>query len=216
MRASLSRMLTIDEGKVVLAVLIDVGKGHFDILALDVDEGIKGILGKVFPEQVLEPVLGSKTLSVVYDGEASVEESVIAQHALHVFITKAVFLEHRGVGNKGDEGSVLLIGRLVLLVKGLRFAAGKIDPTRLAFPEGLDVELIRESVNGLDSHPIQSDGFLEGLRIVLRPSVNLRRAVEQFLKGNAPAVVAHLHLVTVRLDLDLLAEAHNELVDAVI
>ena len=56
MGAALNGMLTIDERVILLAILVGMGKGYLDVLALQVDDGIEGIAGHAVLQQVFETV----------------------------------------------------------------------------------------------------------------------------------------------------------------
>ena len=51
---ALCGMLSVDEGVVFLAVLVGMGEGYFDVLALQVDDGIEGIVGHAVAQQVFQ------------------------------------------------------------------------------------------------------------------------------------------------------------------
>ena len=216
MRTALRGVLPVDERKIVLPVLVQMGEGHLDVVALEVYDRIEGFLGKVFLQQVLEAFLGTKGLSVVLESKTLVQKRIVADHPLDVLVAEPVLPEHVGIGSEGNAGPVHLGRLLVLAILGHDVAALELDPTSLAIAKSLNVEVVRKRIDRLYAHPIEPDGLLEGLRVVLGSRIDLRGASHQFLQWNAATVVAHDYGLAIAFDLDGLAETHDELVDAVV
>ena len=55
MSATLCRMLTIDKRKVIFPILFHMGKGHFYVVAFNMNNGVKGILGQILIWRSLSP-----------------------------------------------------------------------------------------------------------------------------------------------------------------
>ena len=54
MGAALCGMLSVDKRVILLTILIRVGKGNLDILALQMDDRIEAIVGHAIVQQVFE------------------------------------------------------------------------------------------------------------------------------------------------------------------
>ena len=216
MSSSLSGVLAIYEREVIFPVLLDVGEGHLNVIALNVNDRIERILREVFPEQILESILGSELLSVVTDGQTAIQVGVIPEHAPDVLVAVAKLLKHLGIRSVGDEGAIRFRTLLVFLVDRQGVPAGILNPSRFSFPEGLNVKIGGQRVHRLDSHSIQTDRLLEGLGIVLRSGVYLGRAIKKFFQGNPPTMISNGYGLAIGLHANLLPETHDELVNAII
>ncbi len=96
-------------------------------------------------------------------------------------------------------------------------ALGELERLGFSIAPGLDLEKVGQCVDRLDTDAVETHGFLEGLAVILRTGVDLCGAVEKFAKRNSAAEIAHLDAAfLVDLDLDLLAVAHDVLVDGVV
>ena len=82
-------------------------------------------------------------------------------------------------------------------------------------PDG-DLAVDGEGIDGLDPHAIEPYGLLEGLGVDLTPSVHLARGIDELAQGDTSAVVTHGDQAVGDGDLDLLASAHDVLVDGVV
>ena len=82
--------------------------------------------------------------------------------------------------------------------------------------EGLDFEERGKEIHRLDPDPVESDGFLERFAVVFRSRVDDGGAVLQLAERDPAAVVAHADEAILDLDVDLLAVAHDVLVDGVV
>ena len=118
-----------------------------------------------------------------------------------------------GVNSIERAGALVALRDLVVL---LQLSLLELDALRLPVAKGLRMILEREGVDGFLADAVEADGFLEGLAVVFRARVDDRDAVDQLAERDAAAVVAHAQHAFVQLDLDLLAVAHREFVDAVV
>src|SRR5664280_141865 len=209
-------MLAVDEGVIFLAVVRAVGKGDFDVLALEVDDGIEDVAAEVLLQQVPEPMLGLERLAVEGQRQTAVEKRVLPEQVLDEFrVEPEVLPKQLFVRRERDEGAVALV-RLRDLAVLLQLAARKLDHLRLAVADGLGAVGGGERIDRFLADAVQTDGLLEGLGVILGAGVDDRHAFEDFAQRDPAAVVAHPHGALVELDLDLLAAAHGELVDAVV
>ena len=56
MRSALRGVLTVDEGMIFLAILVGMGEGNLDILALEVDDRIQTVTRHRVVEKIFESV----------------------------------------------------------------------------------------------------------------------------------------------------------------
>ena len=211
-------VLAIDEGVVILAVGVVVGKGDFDVLVLQVGDRVKRFAVEFVFEEIAETVLGFEFFTVVEEGEAAVEVGVVPEHILDVIVAEAALAEDFGVGIEAEFGAgagVFGCG-LVAFVLARDLAAGKLYGAGFAFAKGLNGELGGEGVDGFDANSVEADGFLEGLGIVFRAGVDFGGAVLEFAEGDAAPVVAHVNVGAVDIDLNCFAVPHDEFVDGVV
>jgi hypothetical protein len=209
-------VLAVDEGPVFLAVVLAVGDGDLDVLALEVDDGVEGLAGEFLGEEVLQAVLRLEGFAVEREGEAAVEEGVVPEHVLDELGAELeVLAEELLVGRELDEGAGAVLG-LGDARLGFQFALLELDDLGLAVAERLGAVGEGEGVDRLLPDAVEADGLLEGLGIVLGAGVDDGDAVHQLAERDAAAIVADLDGAVGELDLDLAAAAHHELVDGII
>ena len=109
MSTSLGSVLTIDEGIVFLAILIGMGKGYLNILALHVNNLIETLIGHIVAQKVLQTMTAEDTATIVHDGETCIQISIVAEHRLHDVIMETVVLEKRIVWFEKDESTILIL-----------------------------------------------------------------------------------------------------------
>src|SRR5690606_37850650 len=86
----------------------------------------------------------------------------------------------------------------------------------LAVADALHLERGREGVDRLRADAVQADRELEHVVVVLAAGVDLADALDDLAERDAAPVVADLDRRAVAGDLDLLARAHDELVDRIV
>ena len=59
--AALDGVLAVDETVVFFAVVLGVGEGNLDVVALEVDNRVEGFFAEVFFEKIEEAVFGAET-----------------------------------------------------------------------------------------------------------------------------------------------------------
>ncbi len=64
MRAALRGVLAVDEAVVFLAVVVAVGDGHLDVIALEVDDRVERLAVHLGGQQVQQAVLALELLAV--------------------------------------------------------------------------------------------------------------------------------------------------------
>ena len=105
-------VLAVDEGVVFLAVLIAMGEGYLDILALEMHYVIERGGRHAVGQKVAQSVAREDAPAVEHDCQAGVEVGVVAQHLLYELPSERVMLEERRVGFEVDVGSCLVVSRL--------------------------------------------------------------------------------------------------------
>ena len=70
LRSALNSVLAIDEGLVLFTILVRMGEGYLDIFALQVDDGIKSVVGHAVVEKVLQSVSRKNATTIIHDGQA--------------------------------------------------------------------------------------------------------------------------------------------------
>ena len=134
---------------------------------------------------------------------------------LDEFVVEGVFAEDVQIGQKLDVRAVGLVGRSALLLL-FQFAALKEHFGAPAVAVGADDEVGRKRVDGLGADAVEPHAELEDVVVVFGTGIDDRDALYYFAEGNAAAVVADLDSPLVDLDVDLLATAHDELIDGIV
>src|SRR5688572_9830342 len=123
--------------------------------------------------------------------------------------------EDGAVRNEGHQGTVLLIAFrfAVFLGQNTSFEFGGFFA---AVAEGGHFKIVAESVDGLGTHTVQSDGFLENLAIVFGAGIDLAHHIHHFTERNATAKVADGDGIFFNSNIDLFTVAHGIFVDTVV
>ena len=153
----------------------------------------------------------------LHDGEARIQIGVVAEHVLHDVVVEAVALEELvvAVGLEVDIGTVLVLRVLGDVVD--EFAELESGLAHLAVAEGVHLEVAAQRVDGLDTHTVQTDRLLEGLRVVLATGVQHADGFNHLTLRNAAAIVADRDAqVGLDGDFNAVAGLHLELVNAVV
>ena len=93
MCSALDGMLAVDEGVILIAVLVGMGEGNLDIFALDMDDRIKGRDRHILRQQIQQTVLGDEFLAVIDKRQAGIEVRIVAQQLLNIVIAEMIVLE---------------------------------------------------------------------------------------------------------------------------
>ena len=216
MRAAHRRVLAIDEGVILLAVVPAMGERHFDIFRLDMDDRIQRIPGELFLEEIRKAALRFEILAVEIEGQPTIQVGVIPHHLFDEFLAVGETLgEELLVRRELDVSAVALIGfgRAMLLGK---FSSLELDQLGFAIPDGLSAVGNREGIDRLLTDAIEAYRFLERLTVVFGAGVDDRNTVDQLPQRNAAAVIAHANRALGKVNFDPLAKPHRILVDAVI
>ena len=214
MRAAVAGVLAVHEREVVLAEAVRVREADLEVLLAVVDRLVDLLELRLVGHQVQQAVVGAEGLAVEVDREAGVEVGGEADAALDELRPELVSLEDRRVGGELHVGAVSLVGATLGLVH--EQAPLELDLGELAVAHGAGEELRGEGVDGLRADAVHADGELEDVVVELAAGVELAHALAELAEGDAAAVVAAGDGLLVDRELDLAAEAGNELVDGVV
>ena len=216
-RATLRGVLAVDEAVVLLTILIGVGKGYLDILALQVDDGVERVVGHAILQQILQTMTAQYTPAVIHNGQSRIQIGVVAEHVLHNVVVELVTLEEFviSVRLEIDVCAVLVFRLFRNIVDELSLLESGFSHDSIA--KGVHLKMRTQRINGLHAHTIQSDGFLESLRIVLTTRIQHADSLNHLALRNASAIVSDRDAeVVFDIDFYAVASLHLELVDGVV
>ena len=215
MRTPLGGVLTVHKRIVLFAILVGMRESDFNILALQVYDFIKSFGGHVVLQQVLQAMTRENTLTIVNEGQARIQISIVSKQCFDELIQELIANEQGVVRFKEDEGTGFFGGIFGHIADELTFLES--SPTYLSIPEAGYLETATERIHCLDTHPVQPDTFLECLGIVLTSRIQLTDCLNELALRNAATIVTDAHPKVV-LDghFDFLSGPHLELVDAVV
>ncbi len=152
-RAPLGGVLPVDEGVVLLAVLVGVGECYLYVVSPQVYHRIEGVLGHVGFQKVEQAVARHEFLAVEIYRQPGVEIGVVAYQRHDIFLVEAESAEHRGVGGEFHICAVGLVGVGFgsLLHQG---AAGEGGRAHASVAAGAYHERGRQGIYGLDAHAV--------------------------------------------------------------
>ena len=212
---SLSGMLTIDEGIILLTILVRVCEGNLNVLTLQMDNGIEPVIGHTVAEQILQSMSGENATAVVHDGQSGVQIGIVAKHVFHDFIVKGVIQEQRIVGFEMNIGTILIL-RVLRLVAD-HFTTFEDGHTHLTITVATHLKVAAQRIDGLHADTIQTNRLLKGLGVVLTASVQHRDRLDHLSLGDATTIVAHRHpQVLIDRHLNTVTGLHLELIDGVV
>src|SRR5690606_30073 len=95
--------LPIDEGIILLPILVGVSKSYFNVMAFEVNDGIpSAFLIQFSAYQIQQTVFGEKLLSIVIDGQSGIEERIIPYLVFQIIRNKMVVFENCRIRRKDD------------------------------------------------------------------------------------------------------------------
>ena len=213
--APLRGVLSVHEGVIFLSVLVRVCESYLDVLALHVYDRVEPVGCHCVVEQVLKSVPARYPVPVVHYDEPGVQVSIVAQHRLHIVVVERIVGKQRAVRLEEDVCSLLVAAVLGYVVNEV--APFEREPPHLSLPVGAHLEARAQRVHRLHSHAVQSDTFLERLRVVLSSRVEHAHRLHELSLRYTPSVVAHAHPeVVLDVHLDAFAGVHLELVNRVV
>jgi len=214
--AAVGGILAVDERKIVLAVVVGMGEGDLELLALVVAELVDVVLAHLGVEKVQESVLRHVFLAVEVQDETGVEVGIVPDALFEEFEVEREIVEEFAVRNEFDEGAVLHVALDRTVPLALEHAALEHGLGAFAVANRHDAEPARKRVDGLRTDPVEADGKLEDVVVVFRARIDDGHALDDLAQRYAAAVVAHRYLVVLECDVDLLSVSHDELVDGVV
>ena len=215
MCTALGGVLPVDKGVVLFTVLIGMCEGNLDVLSFQVDDVVKAFAGHVVFQQVLQPVAGDDALSVVNEGEARIQVGVVAQQGFYELVLEGIVVEERVVRFKEDISSVFFCRVFGHITQQRSFLED--DGTYFVVAVAAYLETATQRIDRLDAHAIQSDTFLESLRVIFTPGIQFADCLYQFALRDASSIVAHADVQAVFYShFYTLSGTHLELVDAVV
>ena len=144
---ALCGMLSVDERIVLLAVLIGMGEGYLDVLAFEMNDGIKTVVSHAVIQQILQTMTGENTATIIHDGESCVQVGIVAEHVLHDVILELIVEEERIVRLEEDIGAVLVLCLLRLVIGHLAFLKGGLAHHTVTITAHLEVTA--QGIDGL-------------------------------------------------------------------
>ena len=215
MGAALNRVLTVDEGIIFLAVLVGVGQRNFDVLALQMDDGVERVVGHSVFQQVFQAVARQDSPTVVHNRQTRIQIGIVAQHRFDDVVVERVVFEKRVVGFEEDERAVFVLRRLGGVARHNTSFEG--DAAHLSVAIGTSLEARTQEVHRLDAHAVHSDRLLKRLRVVFSARVELADGLDEFSLRNTASVVAHRYAkVVVDVDFDAFSGVHPKFVNRVV
>ena len=217
MGAALCGVLTIDKGVVLFAILIGMGEGYLDVVALHVDYGVETGGGHIVGEEVLQTIATGNATTIIHDGESLIEIGVVAEHRLYDVVVELVVLEQgvAVVGFEENECAVLIGGGSGGVASEL--ALLEHEMAHLAVAIGLHLEVATEEIDCLDADTIESYGLLEGFGVVLTTGVELADSLNELALRDASTIVADRDTeIVLNIYLDALASVHTKLINGVV
>ena len=213
--SSLRGVLAVDEALVVFPVSICMGQSHFNVLPCDVHNGVAQFAVEAVLQEVLQPMLAAKFLTVEVECEACVQVRVVPQQLLHVLSPKPVSFENLGIWLESGARAVAFGGGLHLGVVG-QFPEDKSGAFHLTFPHTLHHEFRTQGIHRLGAHSIQAYGLFECPAVVLAARVDFRDAIDHLAQRDATSVISHTHFIVFDRHLNGASVPHGVLVNAVV
>ena len=215
MRTSLGGVLTVDEGIILLAILVSMGEGNLDVLALHVDDVVETFVGHIIAQQILQTMAAQDTAAIVHDGESGVQISIVAEHRFHEIIVEGIVLEQGIIRLEEDKGTVLVLS--IFHRVALQNTFLKLQMAHLSVAVRLYFEVGTEGIDRLHTHTVQTDALLERLAVVLTTGIQHTYSLNELALRNTTTIVAHADTQIV-LDIDFQTGTctHLEFIDRVV
>ncbi len=115
MRPAVLGILTIDKGKIGLAIARGVEEGKLKGFAPVVERLVKTVIFDLFIQEIEKAVLGKDRLAIEDKGEARIKVGVVPKPFGDELFLEAEFLKDLGIGDKFDIGAVGLFRFSLLL-----------------------------------------------------------------------------------------------------
>ena len=219
MRPAVERILPVDKGVVLLAILRGVRDRHLDIVSLQMDDGIERCGSHIILEEIKETIPRDEAVAIEVNRQTRLEVGIHPDHAVDELLLVAVVSEDVRIGVVVHEGAVVLArcGQDLALLDELPLLED--DCLHRPVAVGGDSHTGGESVDRLEPDAIEPDRLLEDLVVVLGAGIHRTYSLSERALRDASAVVADgdvAVLLLVDRDVDVLAVPHRILVDGVV
>ena len=215
MRTSLGGVLTVDEGIVLLAILVGMGEGNLDVLALHVDDVVEAFIGHIITQQILQTMAAQDAAAIVHDGESGVQISIVAEHRFHEIIVEGIVLEECIIRLEEDKGTVLVLS--IFHRVALQNTFLKLQMAHLSVAVRLYFEVGTEGIDRLHTHTVQTNALLERLAVVLTAGIQHTYSLNELALRNTTAIVAHADTqIVFDIDFQTGTCTHLEFIDRVV
>ena len=208
--------LAVHKAVIFFAVTVFMGKGHFNIVALQVNDGIPYFIFIGFPlQQVEQAILADVPFVVEVHHQAGIEVTIIPELVIEVFLYKMEVLKHRFIGNESDKCAILLFGRnfFGFLFEHTFFKFGKF---LFAFAVRRHFKVIAESIYCLCTHSVEAHTFLKRLAVVFGAGVYLAHHVHYFSQRNTTAIIPYGDGFARNIHIHVFAVAHGMFINTVV
>ena len=190
-------------------------EGYLYVLALEMTDGIEGIVVHAVVEQVGKTIARVYSPSVEHDGKTGVQIGVVAQHGFYKLVSEFIVLEESRVGLKVDVSTVLVLSVLGDIANEHTLFENRFP--YLAITIGICLEMVAQGIYRLQAHTIQTYALLEGFRVILTTSVKHRNGFHEFALRDTSTIVANAGTqIVLYVHLDALAGIHLKFVDAIV
>ena len=161
MSTALGGMLTVDKRVILLAILVGMGEGNLDVLALEVDDRIETVTRHRVVEKIFESVAAQDAPSVIHDGKPRVEIGIVAEHGLDDVVVEGVVEKQRVIWLEVDICAVFVVGGLGGV--GLQYTFLECCGAHLTVSERAYFEVRTERIDRFYAHSVESDALFERL-----------------------------------------------------
>ena len=218
MRAAVGRILSVDEGMVLLAETVRMRKDDLQRLRLQVERRVELLELRLVRNKVGKALVGANGLSVQIDRETRIDVAVHLHAAQHVLFAHFEVLQDLRIGLIMNESTVRLAFLALTAFLGLQTAFLEVGLGVLPVTKRAHFEELGERIDGLRTDTVHTSRELVVLIVVLAAGVHLRNAVHDFLERDAAAVVADTHLtrVIIHRNINFLTKTLPKFIDSII
>ena len=78
MRTALRSMLTVHKAMILFSILVCMGESYLNILAFNMNDGVKRVYGHIVDEQILQPIAALDAAPVIHNGKPRVEIGIVS------------------------------------------------------------------------------------------------------------------------------------------
>ena len=213
--ASLGCELTVDEALVILPVGVSVCQRHFDVLSLQMHDGVAQLAVQSVLQKVFEAMFTPELLPIQVQAQSSVQVGVVPKQLLHMLGPKSVGLENLCVWFEPDARTVPFGGGFQGSIIGEN-SGGETGPFHLAFTHTFHHKLRAQGIHCLGAHAIQPHRLLESPAVVLAPCIDLGNTIHHLAQWDSPSVITDTHLIVFDDHFHFAPMAHGVFIDAIV